>query len=302
MEKSPGNRELFDQYSRVWEQSTMVKGFTPREMDDEWQKLASSIDLNSKGMEAAAPGRKFGRWYRIAAVFTALISLAAVLYFLVRTGGEERLVADEGLRVIELKDGSRVTLKQYAVLEFGKGYGSQHRTVSLSGEAFFEVQKMEDVPFIIASNQVNIEVLGTSFNVRAIDHSGSVIVTVNTGKVALYQKSKPDERSYILPGQKGVFVEVAQEVTVEENQDQNYLAWKTKELIFEDMSLDEVIATLNQVYESRIVLVNKEIASCTLNARFSDQSLESVLKVITTTLDIDMEKKGDRILLSGAGC
>ena len=77
---------------------------------------------------------------------------------------------------------------------------------------------------------------------------------------------------------------------------------KTKEIIFEDTPMPEVIRIINEIYKSELTLVGDQLKECPVTTTFDNQSLESVLNVLESTLDLTIEQKGDKIEISGEGC
>jgi ferric-dicitrate binding protein FerR (iron transport regulator) len=84
--------------------------------------------------------------------------------------------------------------------------------------------------------------------------------------------------------------------------DPNSISWKTRELFFDGNTLQEVCGLINTVYGVNMVIVNKELSSCPITVTFRDQSLESILKVLELTLDLQVSREGDEIRLDGEGC
>ena len=86
------------------------------------------------------------------------------------------------------------------------------------------------------------------------------------------------------------------------NTDSNFLSWKTKELFFENDSLAYVITKINETYHTNIQFQDTTLKNCSLSAQFKNQKLNDVLNVISKTLDLTIEKEGERLLINGSGC
>ena len=156
-------------------------------------------------------------------------------------------------------------------------------------------------PFIINAGKAQVEVLGTSFTVTAYDSSADVKVIVQTGKVKL---SIPELKKEIqlTPGEKGSYIMHTNSVTSEQNEDVNYQSWNTMKIVFMDESLNKVVETLNRTYHANIILSAAVSDSCAVTVTFDQQSLESVLKVLESTLNLTIVPKGDQIEITAAGC
>ena len=122
------------------------------------------------------------------------------------------------------------------------------------------------------------------------------------GSVSVYFENERSTGKSIIAGEKAEITQANQRIVVTSNIDPNFLAWKTRRLIFIDDRLDMIINTLNKVYQADISLSNENLASCRLTATFNRQSLESVLNVILVTLDLQAENTQPGIILYGNGC
>jgi hypothetical protein len=149
--------------------------------------------------------------------------------------------------------------------------------------------------FIIETNDAEVKVLGTSFNVNASIPGHKTEVFVETGLVQLSRKRNGDEKILIKPGNVGVLS--TNILTKEKNYDKNIVAWKTKEIIFYEDNLKNVIETLNKVYNSDITCENQDILNLRYTSTFRDQDIDSILNVICLTFDLKTENLDDRIIL-----
>jgi ferric-dicitrate binding protein FerR (iron transport regulator) len=173
-----------------------------------------------------------------------MVSGYLVNYFLSRTT-EIRFETSDAKQTISLPDGSSVTLNKNSQITYRSDFGKHDRNIALKGEAFFDVERDTLKPFVIAVNKATIEVLGTSFNVRAYDHLAEVEVIVKTGVVKL---SVPDRKTEVKlnAGQKGIYEKENQALHSGVNEDINFLSWNTQKIIFMESDLRTVIETLNK--------------------------------------------------------
>ncbi len=149
-----------------------------------------------------------------------------------------------------------------------------------------------------------MEVLGTSFYVSTDAAKGRVEVILTSGKVAVYHKDKPSECIILEPGEKAEFSKAEGKISKSENDDVNYMAFKTKKLVFSDTPLSEVVLDLNKVYHSNIKIKNNNLANCpvttTIDADISN--LDGALNILNSTLFIKITKTNSGIEISGNGC
>jgi ferric-dicitrate binding protein FerR (iron transport regulator) len=122
------------------------------------------------------------------------------------------------------------------------------------------------------------------------------------GSVKVYYKDHERDAVKLLPGEKALVRESEKTIVVHLNENPNFMAWKTKLMIFRDEPLDRVIETINQVYGANLVLASEELGTCRLSATFDKQPLPSVLQVIASTLALEIQSTPDQTILSGVPC
>jgi len=307
------NQKVFEDYQKTWMSIEASKIENEIDVDEEWLKIKSSIKdkeyadnvpVINLHPEKSISKTYFYRALRIAAVFMMFAISSYVVYYFLKNDQHKttHLTAQAETLESKLPDGTSVTLNAGSDLEYPEKFDNKKRNVTLHGEAYFNVTHDAERPFIIAANEIMIEVLGTSFYVNANAANGNVEVILTSGKVAVYLKNRPNERTILSPGEKAEFSKTDQEISKSENKEENYMAFKTKKLVFSDTRLDEIILTLNNVYHSNIKLKNTNIADCTVSTTFDNQSLDAVLNVLKATLDLKVNKSGSSIELSGNGC
>ena len=173
--------------------------------------------------------------------------------------------------------------------------------VNLIGEAFFQVEPQTGSTFVINANDLEIAVLGTSFNVQAYDHSKAIEVVVQTGTVKLVEKT--DQESITLhSGEKGIYGKDHKQLSRQPNDDINFLSWKTRKITFVQDDLHTVAQTLNRTYQVNIYFSADISPTCEVTVTFDNQTLDAVLNVLKNTLDLSYQIIGDQIEITGAGC
>ena len=268
------------------------------DLDDEWKAMYASLDAEGPATRELKHGSR--RYFMGAAAILLLLVIPSLIYFLVFMQPTQNTLFAEG-RILEssLPDGTQVTLNTGSILYYPSYFKGEERNVSLEGEAFFDVMHDEEKAFVIHASEMKIRVLGTSFHVNTQIDENTMAVTLISGSVELNY----DTREILLePGEKAVVFRQSNEIVVQENLDLNLLAWKTKILRFNNTPLYEIINVLKKVYNKNIIVLNPEINNCRITATFEGQSLEAVLLVLQSTIDITARPYGNRIELSGTGC
>lgn len=289
-----------------------VEKLTPatQTKEEAWSDLLGKIDLGKEAEDYIelpfdrAENRKTSSFLRIAAIFIALLGISAVIYYLAGNNGKQlewisaNTTADK--TELTLPDGSTVDLNENTKFDYPKAFAMTERRVSLNGEAYFNITRDEQKPFIITAGDAEIRVLGTTFTVST--RNGKVTVVVESGKVSLSKAGDEIAANILLPGDKGCFDPAKGTVIVSKNNDPNFLAWKTGILVFEETSLVDVISVLSQLYDKKIVMGNDNISSCKLTATYEHLTCEEIIEIMSLTMGLDVTRKGNDIILKGEGC
>jgi transmembrane sensor len=221
-------------------------------------------------------------WLRVAAVITFLVSVCFVFYLTNQSDNNVLTVINETNKVkeISLPDGSSVFLNMGASVSYNKDFNGG-RNLVMSGEAFYEIERNPSQPFTIRAQNCIIEVLGTSFNIKA--DSATIEVSVATGKVSF--NAEKQEAVYLEKGEKGLYL-AQNGKTIKQQNDLNYLSWKTGILQFENTSLDKVITDLEKHFNVEITLISSAQQLPTYTSRFEWASLEEILEEMQLILSI----------------
>jgi transmembrane sensor len=266
-------------------------------VEAEWSQFLKQAEKNNV---RELPGRSHP-WLRAAAAVLFTIGIGWAAFYYANQSSEVVLETAEQTREITLPDGSRVSLNKNSMLSYDEDFGEESRDITLKGEAFFDVQRNPDKPFVIEAGETQVEVLGTSFNVSAYEERQQVEVVVATGLVKLKAVAANKEVS-LKPGDRGVYSKQSRELASVANSDVNFLSWKTRKIVFEDSDLRTVIETLNKIYGANISMVDAVPATCVVTVTFDGQSLEAVLNVLENTLSLTIRRSGNRIEILKAGC
>ncbi len=199
-----------------------------------------------------------------------------------------------------LPDGTHVWLNSGTKLEYPLNFGKQ-REVNLSGEAYFEVKKDEKHPFIVNTRTVNVEVLGTSFNVTSFPDEDRTEVVLATGKVQLFTGTYPDRKDVasLSPNQSAVYNHATKELSVNQVKVDKYTAWKDGILMFADDPMSEVARKLSRWFNVEVVLETHELDEYVYKATFKEESLTQVLDLLKISAPIEYTVKPRQLLPNG---
>lgn len=288
------------QASRVWSATALPEeGYQP-DVDSGWQRFQLRLQARQ-----AAPGRQRKTFIWAAAAASVALLLAFGLYFVSRPLEPAWTQVSTGAgqtKVVQLADGSMVSLNQNSTFSYPENFQKENRTVRLTGEAFFEVARAEGKRFTIFAQGTKTEVIGTSFNLRAYKHE-PVKVQVVTGKVA-FAKTATQDAIFLVAGQQGVLTTGSRQPrpVKQKIDNQNFLAWKTGDFIFSNLRLADLVATLENHYQVDIDLANKALRNCRFTSSFKDPELKEVLEILAIAGNLTITQHGKRYVISGPGC
>jgi transmembrane sensor len=306
--QSPENEKQFLSAEKLFELSdrhyaTRKPHSLDINVEQEWNHFVNSIEKKKetpvRAIVVAKPSFA-GNWLRIAASVALILVSSAIVYFFVRDNDVHYQTTNNTLTV-SLPDGSSVVLNEYSELSYSTSFGENNRQVKLKGQGFFNVEKDKQKPFIIDATQTKVEVVGTSFDVRAYEDTEAVEVVVQTGVVKFSAPVAKGEIT-IAAGQKGIYSKAKQHLDSFVNEDPNFNAWNTRTIVFAEDNLRTVIETLNKTYHANIIATGEISASCVVTVTFDHQTLEAVLNVLKTTLNLTYRINGNQIEITRAGC
>lgn len=263
---------------------------------NEQQLLWKSIELQVK-TSPVKKGRSFSLWLGAAAavLLIGMISILSLFYFTKYQKQEISTVYGQ-IRTFTLPDGTIVTLNANSKLQYPENWDKTAiREVWIEGEAFFKVNHLhrsgiikDAEKFIVHAQKLNVEVLGTSFNVN--NRRNLVKVALLTGKVRLGVAGAQDSEINLQPGEMGEYLEHKTALVKTKVQASDIAAWKNGELHFDNMALSKVLILIEDNYGYRAVLKDKSIGDKRLSGTFSVSSEDALFKAIAISLGISIEK------------
>ena len=226
----------------------------------------------------------------------------------------ERINSGDKPLLVNLPDGSSVTLRPGGRLSFPTRFDPARREVYLKGEAFFEVTKNPKQPFFVYANELTARVLGTSFNVRAYETDPEVVVTVKTGRVSVFlssdvargtqQASREREGIVLTPNQRVVFSrgEIRMKTSLVEQPALLAETIDRQSFEFNDTPAPQVFAALSRAYGIPIVCDEELLRACTLTASLTDEPLFEKLTLICQGIDARYEVVDGQVVITSRGC
>lgn len=276
------------------------------DVNNAWQHLMQKLPGENTVLKGPIIENHFSRSYRwmaVAAILTIIFISSFILFFtFAKSDNIIVYIATDSVQSVQLSDGSNILLNKGSILISPKKFSGNVRNVILFGNAYFEVSHNKDFPFIVSSENVSVKVLGTKFFVNTNSESKKMEVALTEGRVEVFNNVSDKIKVELQPGE---IVEFPQQGNPDEKtkiDDNNFMAWQTGILEFRDTRLLDVVNELNQTYHANIMLKSNTIADCRISATFQHQPVDAILKVIASTLNLQIENVNSQIILSGNPC
>lgn len=241
------------------------------------------------------------RWWSNVAVILLCIGLGVGSYVYFQkpamTYPKEYIVsAEKGQRAsLTLPDGTKVWLNSHTYITYDTDYGYKERAVSLSGEAYFEVAKDTERRFVVKAGELEVEALGTTFNVKAYEEDTESTATLFEGSIRAVAGNKI---AVLSPSQQVCFNKENKSFRVKHSANSFYARmWRNNELAFERETLEDIALLMNRMYNVQIHFKSEKIKHYRFSGVIRNNSLGNVFKIISLTAPITYQSVGDTIYL-----
>lgn len=197
-----------------------------------------------------------------------------------------------------LSDSTKVWLNSETTLRFPVQFAADVRHVELTGEAYFEVSKNRNLPFIVTSGNQVVKVLGTEFNISSYPDSRAILTTLVKGSVEVSLSDNPSEKQLLKPSQQS-YISNNEPIIGTRMVDVNlYISWKNGRFVFQDQTLEEIMNTLSKWYDVQFAFANEEDKNLRFTGnleRYADFS--EILKKIERTNEVDFSIENKKITI-----
>ncbi|AYL94824.1 FecR family protein [Mucilaginibacter celer] len=200
---------------------------------------------------------------------------------------------------ISLPDGTVVTLNASSNLRVTGNFGDEKREVYLEGEAFFDVKRNPEKPFIVHTGKVATQVLGTHFNVSAYANDANITVSLVQGKVQVDMNNDLSKRIILDPGKQMTYSKTDGQARVTDFTTEDITGWKENKLVFNYDSWTDAAKKLSRWYGIPVQLQDSTLLRCKLKGTFENIPLTKVLGQIKMVSDISWKMQGNTMIISG---
>jgi transmembrane sensor len=329
LEKSEGNRLLFDQFSDIWLASSHNNLSKQIDSDKAWDDLQNRINIHDNKTRNTV----WNEIIRIAAVFLIALFLGGLGYYLIDKNRELNTdplyieyVSPLGSRsFVSLADGSKVWLNAGSTLKYQNSFGINNRELLLTGEAFFEVKKNKDLPFVVKTSEIDVIALGTKFNVKAYSEEKTIETTLIEGSVKLESNSvKLADNLVLKPNDKAVFTKKNQILELTPDQQQNIdqeqiqlvkpkleiiksvepdpiISWKEQRWVINNEKLGNLAVKLERRYDVNFIFDNDVLKEYAFRGTFEDETIEQIMEAIKLSAPVKyiIDKKTVYVMADG---
>jgi ferric-dicitrate binding protein FerR (iron transport regulator) len=221
---------------------------------------------------------------------------------------------------IILPDGSVVWLNAGSKLNYDKDFGTNERHVTLEGEAFFDVVKMTNLPFIIQTKVIQVKVLGTVFNVKSYANEPTTETSLIKGKVEITINNRPEEKFMLLPDNKLIVSNeiLEKDLVIKPTQTKKRIplvalerltyyekdstivetSWKENRLVFQDESFEDIARKMERWYSVAFVFKNQNLKAERFTGSFTSETIIQALEALQIAADFKFKTDQNKIILT----
>lgn len=294
VKQSPENNQYFQEMRNIWQ--VVHPAFEPSEIRVVEVEEKISKRLSRVKRSLFRTGVLY--WQRAAAILIIPLFVAC-LYMWNQEKEEEEFVSvlSEYQEIrsphgtfseIGLPDGSRVWLNGGSVLKYPLKFQTGSRDVYLKGEGYFEVQADVLNPFIVRTDQIELQATGTAFNIEAYAGDTLTAVTMASGKVSVaFGNTSP---VVMVPGERASFNSQTKQCQIVKSDSYKWCAWKDGLMIFRDDPLSYVFKRISQTFNVNIVLKDSSIGDAPYRATFEYESLNEILRLLEMSAPLSFKQ------------
>lgn len=294
---SEDRKQELARIKNVWILSGLGNEVNPGTKEKEIERIWTIIrQLNQKDRKKIF----YRNFIKYAAAIVFLIVFSGTLGYFIsdltqqsKTEFTEIIVPKGDRSQVVLPDGSKVQLNSDSHLKV-VSFNSGIRKVLLEGEGFFEVTHDKSRPFVVETNSLQVEVLGTTFNVSSYPEDALVTTYLVSGKVKIH-----DRNSQIIlnPDEAYSYNKISRESIKMKMTDERYANWTKGVLTIDGETIGELAKKLERRYNVQIIFGDKEVKQHIYTGSIRDEDLSTVLEAIEFASSIECQQKGNTITM-----
>jgi ferric-dicitrate binding protein FerR (iron transport regulator) len=250
---------------------------------------------------------RFNKLARVAALFGGVVLALFLAFQFFSNNREDKLAVQTEygkLKQVLLPDSSSIVLNANSKIEYNKNWSKGNkREVWLEGEAFFDVRHLNQdttkvtpfEQFVVHTEDLDVEVLGTSFNIR--QRRGKTEVVLQTGRIKVSFKDNSRKEIIMKPGEIVTYDPAENDMNLTTAVPENYTAWKEKKLILNNPSVNEIVAYLEDNFGKKIMLQDAKLGERKIEGPILLTNLDDALFILSTVLTADVVHKDSSTII-----
>ena len=286
----------------LWVSSAVADDTQQYDVDQAFERFRKRTGLDQSG-------RQSYKWYRTWSVAAVAIVLLGLITVTAYWQGSRQVQSNFSDIVVEaplgsktkltLPDGSTVWLNAGSKMVYSQGFGVSDRRLAFQGEGYFEVEKNDEMPFLVQTHDVNVTVVGTKFNFRNYPEDEEAVVELLEGKVALENQLKEEAVRYLSPNEKMVLHKATGEMDITSAKVKEATLWTENILLFDEDLLPDIVRKLERSYHVRIEIENEDLKQARFYGQFNqlEQNIYEVLDMLVETGRLEYQEKDKVIYL-----
>lgn len=286
----------------LWVSSAVADDTQQYDVDQAFERFRKRTGLDQAGKQSY-------KWYRTWSVAAVAIVLLGLITVTAYWQGSRQIQSNFSDIVVEaplgsktkltLPDGSTVWLNAGSKMVYSQGFGVSDRRLAFQGEGYFEVEKNDEMPFLVQTHDVNVTVVGTKFNFRNYPEDEEAVVELLEGKVALENQLKEEAVRYLSPNEKMVLHKATGEMDITSTKVKEATLWTENILLFDEDLLPDIVRELERSYHVQIEIENEELKQTRFYGQFNqlEQNIYDVLDMLSETGKLKYHEEGKVIYL-----
>ncbi len=296
-------REYYDEMAKLH-----AKSFIPR---FEQEKRSNYLQLSrTLGFDKPVKASKkiFLSFRKIAVVIALMITSTIAIYYMYN----DISISNQASQMVEMEvppgsqtkivlpDGSIAFLNSGSVLKYDASYSNRkNREVYLSGEGYFEIKKDEKRPFVVHAQELNVKVLGTSFNVRAYEEDPEIEVSLIEGKVNAYSVSETEGNIILYPDEHLIYNKKTKKMWSSKTSASLAIRWINGRISFVNTPLRDIVRQIEQRYNVKIEIQTERMKNEIFSGSISTKlSIDGILDYIDVDKKYERTQRGDTIVIT----
>lgn len=298
---TPENEKHFQELAYVWNSSEQA--ITQQNEELKIDTEAALAKVNSK-IDSATVVQLKPRFNLLAIASSIALLIGALFTFQYLNKSEqliEIIASGSTGQEVTLPDASTIWLEPEATLSYLASFTSG-RQINIEGEVFLNVERNEDLPFIVTSPNLEVQVLGTSFVVNDSSDKTSSHVTVLSGKVRV-SASKSKKDLILTKDMTAVYQKESTDLSIAEKaRSTNHLYAAIKKLRFTNITLGDLIAQLETLTKNKIELKNQALFNCPFTGQFETNNIDKILQIIQPIYNFTVQSNANQYTVTGGSC